>query len=79
MFVLYSFALLLVLVLGSPYWIFRMATSGKYREGLSERLGFVPARLRRTESAPAWGSTRRPSPTPSCWPPPRLRSVSSLR
>jgi 3-deoxy-D-manno-octulosonic-acid transferase len=52
MFVLYSFALLLVLVLGSPYWLFRMATSGKYREGLSERLGFVPARLRRTESAP---------------------------
>jgi 3-deoxy-D-manno-octulosonic-acid transferase len=52
MFVLYSFALLLVLVLGSPYWIFRMATSGKYREGLSERLGFIPARLRRTESAP---------------------------
>jgi 3-deoxy-D-manno-octulosonic-acid transferase len=52
MFVLYSFALLLVLVLGSPYWIFRMATGGKYREGLSERLGFIPARLRRTESAP---------------------------
>ena len=52
MFVLYSFALLLVLVLGSPYWLFRMATSGKYREGLSERLGFIPARLRRTESAP---------------------------
>jgi 3-deoxy-D-manno-octulosonic-acid transferase len=52
MFVLYSFALLLVLVLGSPYWLFRMATSGKYREGLGERLGFIPARLRRTESAP---------------------------
>ena len=42
---LYSLALALVLVLGSPYWLFRMATSGKYREGLGERLGFVPKRL----------------------------------
>jgi 3-deoxy-D-manno-octulosonic-acid transferase len=46
MLVLYSLALLLVLVAGAPYWLFRMATSGKYREGLSERLGFVPRRLR---------------------------------
>lgn len=43
---LYSCALLLALVLGMPYWLIRMATTGKYREGLSERLGFVPARLR---------------------------------
>jgi 3-deoxy-D-manno-octulosonic-acid transferase len=53
MFALYSFALLLVLLVGSPYWIFRMATSGKYREGLSERLGFVPRRLRRADPRPA--------------------------
>lgn len=46
MLVFYSFALLLVLVVGAPYWLFRMAASGKYREGLSERLGFVPRRLR---------------------------------
>lgn len=46
MLLLYSLALLLVLVLGSPYWLFRMATSGKYREGLSERLGRIPARIR---------------------------------
>ena len=46
MLVLYSLALLLVLVLGSPYWLFRMATSGKYREGLSERLGRLPTRIR---------------------------------
>ncbi len=38
----YSLALALVLVVGAPYWLFRMATSGKYREGLGERLGFVP-------------------------------------
>src|SRR5579862_2831075 len=41
----YSLALALVLILGAPYWLFRMAASGKYREGLSERLGFVPNRL----------------------------------
>lgn len=46
MLVLYSFALLLVLAVGAPYWLLRMATSGKYREGLSERLGRVPRRLR---------------------------------
>jgi 3-deoxy-D-manno-octulosonic-acid transferase len=43
---LYSLALLAVLVVGSPYWLFRMATSGRYREGLAERLGRVPAGLR---------------------------------
>jgi 3-deoxy-D-manno-octulosonic-acid transferase len=42
---LYSLALTLVLILGAPYWLFRMATSGKYREGLGERLGFLPKRL----------------------------------
>jgi len=46
MLILYSFALLLVLVIGSPWWLFRMATSGKYREGLTERLGIVPRRIR---------------------------------
>ena len=38
--------LLLALVLGLPYWLLAMATNGKYREGLSERLGWVPDRLR---------------------------------
>ncbi len=42
----YSLALLLVLLVGSPWWLLRMATSGKYREGLTERLGRVPARIR---------------------------------
>lgn len=42
---LYSCALLLVMVLGLPYWLFRMATSGKYRAGLSGRLGCVPQSL----------------------------------
>jgi 3-deoxy-D-manno-octulosonic-acid transferase len=41
----YSLALFAVLVLGSPFWLVRMATSGKYREGLAERLGAVPGRV----------------------------------
>lgn len=45
MLLFYSLALALALVVGAPYWLFRMATSGKYREGLGERLGFVPKRL----------------------------------
>jgi len=45
--ILYSFALALALAVGSPFWLFRMATTGKYREGLSQRLGAVPAALRR--------------------------------
>jgi 3-deoxy-D-manno-octulosonic-acid transferase len=38
---LYNLALLVALVLGAPWWLFRMAATQKYREGLSERLGFV--------------------------------------
>jgi 3-deoxy-D-manno-octulosonic-acid transferase len=41
----YNLALLAVLLLGAPWWLFRMATTHKYREGLGERLGRVPARL----------------------------------
>jgi 3-deoxy-D-manno-octulosonic-acid transferase len=43
---LYSAMLLAVLVLGSPYWLVRMLTSGRYRAGLAGRLGRVPAALR---------------------------------
>ena len=31
--------LLAVLVVGAPYWLVRMATSGRYRAGLAGRLG----------------------------------------
>jgi 3-deoxy-D-manno-octulosonic-acid transferase len=41
----YNLGLLAALVVGSPWWLFRMATTQKYREGLMERLGAVPARL----------------------------------
>ena len=44
----YSVLLTAVLVVGSPWWLWRMATSGRYRAGLRGRLGFVPAELTRT-------------------------------
>lgn len=42
---IYSALLLAVLVLGAPWWLLRMATSGRYRAGLAGRLGFVPKSL----------------------------------
>lgn len=42
----YNLALLAALVLGAPWWLWRMATTRKYREGLLERLGWVPDRLK---------------------------------
>ena len=45
MMVLYSALLLLALLAGSPWWLWRMATSGRYRAGLSGRLGRLPSRL----------------------------------
>ena len=37
----YNLALLAALVVGAPWWLWRMATARKYREGLLERLGRV--------------------------------------
>ncbi len=41
----YNLVLLVALVAGTPWWLWRMATTRKYREGLPERLGRVPRRL----------------------------------
>jgi 3-deoxy-D-manno-octulosonic-acid transferase len=47
---LYSLLLMAVLVVGAPYWLARMVFSskdrGRYRAGLGQRLGRVPAALR---------------------------------
>lgn len=43
---LYSALLVAALVVSSPWWIARMLTTERYREGMSERLGRVPQRLR---------------------------------
>jgi 3-deoxy-D-manno-octulosonic-acid transferase len=37
----YNLALLAALLVGAPWWLFRMATAQKYREGLLQRLGRV--------------------------------------
>src|SRR4051812_16899372 len=42
---LYSAVLAVALLLSLPYWAFQMLRRGKYRAGLAERLGRVPARL----------------------------------
>ncbi|MGA2206403.1 MAG: 3-deoxy-D-manno-octulosonic acid transferase [Terracidiphilus sp.] len=41
----YNMALIAALVAGAPWWLWRMATTHKYREGLFARLGRVPPRL----------------------------------
>lgn len=44
----YNLALLVVLALGAPWWLWKIATTRKYRGGLAERMGRVPHRLRST-------------------------------
>ncbi|HUJ94607.1 MAG TPA: 3-deoxy-D-manno-octulosonic acid transferase [Terriglobales bacterium] len=52
MYLLYSAALAAALIVGLPYWLFRMLRHGKYQEGLRERLGWVPARLAAKSAQP---------------------------
>jgi 3-deoxy-D-manno-octulosonic-acid transferase len=54
MYLLYSALLAAGLLVTLPYWMFGKRRHGKYREGLSERLGKVPVRLR-------------PRPEPAIW------------
>ena len=42
---LYSFGWVVALALSAPWWLWKMASTGKYREGLRERLGRVPSGL----------------------------------
>src|SRR3974390_1108369 len=48
----YNLALLAALLAGAPWWLWRMATTQKYREGMGERLGRVPERLRNPDDKP---------------------------
>jgi len=47
----YNVVLLAVLVAGLPWWLFRMATTHKYRVGLLDRLGRVPSTLAASASS----------------------------
>jgi 3-deoxy-D-manno-octulosonic-acid transferase len=42
----YNLALLAGTIASAPWWLWRMVTTNKYREGLGERIGKVPAWLR---------------------------------
>lgn len=42
---LYNMALVVALIAGSPWWLWRMATTQKYREGILARLGRMPRAL----------------------------------
>jgi 3-deoxy-D-manno-octulosonic-acid transferase len=54
----YNFALFVALLAGAPWWLWRMAFTRRYREGLLERLGRVPRRLvSGTDSALGTGSS----------------------
>ena len=50
MYLLYSAMLAAGLLISLPYWMV-VRPHGKYREGLRERLGKVPARLRKQSPA----------------------------
>lgn len=47
MYILYSLLLALALLVSLPWWAVQVMRLGKYRAGLKERLGLVPARLAR--------------------------------
>src|SRR5271166_3051203 len=59
----YNLARLAALVVGAPWWLWRMATTQKYREGLLERLGLVRSGLKRMgQAGGVYGSQTQDSP-----------------
>jgi 3-deoxy-D-manno-octulosonic-acid transferase len=54
MYVFYSLLLACAALLSLPWWIVQMLRLGKYRSGLAERLGFVPARLNSPRPGSIW-------------------------
>src|ERR1700736_5846744 len=71
MYFLYTVLLALAVLVTLPYWVFQMLRHGKYRAGLWERLGCVPARLRtasiETASAPGISSDPASQFRPVIW------------
>jgi 3-deoxy-D-manno-octulosonic-acid transferase len=54
MYVFYSLLLAGAALLSLPWWIIQMLRLDKYRSGLVERLGFVPARLNDAQRGSIW-------------------------
>ena len=53
MYLFYSALLGALLVFGLPFWLFQMLRHGKYRAGLTERLGRVPQRILAAPGTPS--------------------------
>jgi 3-deoxy-D-manno-octulosonic-acid transferase len=54
MYVFYNLLLWGAALLSLPWWLVQMLRLGKYRNGLTERLGFVPARLKGVNPGCIW-------------------------
>jgi len=54
MYLLYSLLLASAALLSLPWWLLQMLRAGKYRAGLKERLGLVPARLGDVKPGSIW-------------------------
>jgi 3-deoxy-D-manno-octulosonic-acid transferase len=54
MYLIYSLFLVCAALVSLPWWLFQMLRLGKYRSGLAERLGFVPARLNDARPGCIW-------------------------
>jgi 3-deoxy-D-manno-octulosonic-acid transferase len=54
MMLFYSVLLMVAVVVSTPWWVARMLTTERYREGLGERMGRVPARLRGFDGRVVW-------------------------
>jgi len=54
MFLLYSFAMLLVFLAASPYFLYQAVRHGKYTGSLTERLGFLPVSLNLDREPSIW-------------------------
>ena len=54
MYLAYSALLALAVILGTPYWILEMVRHGKYRRGLSQRLGVVPKHFQADAGPSIW-------------------------
>src|SRR5262245_34331761 len=54
MYAIYSLLLAFALVTTLPYWVLQIRRTGKYREGLLERIGRLPERLRHSSEKSIW-------------------------
>lgn len=54
MFFLYNSFLTAAGILTSPYWVFKLLKTGRYRRGLKERIGLSYPLLRKMDSRPVW-------------------------